>query len=143
MSWTSPNTRPTTSTPSTTLTTRRPTAVPSIASSCAHSHNPSSTTLDCADPSMQVGRRNESVSPLQSLALLNNALVLTLSQHFAARLDLDDGDLLAKVRRAHTEALGRPPTASEEQALTRYAAQFGLTNLCRVLFNLNEFSFVD
>lgn len=101
------------------------------------------TTLDCADPSMQVGRRNESVSPLQSLALLNNALVLTLSQHFAARLDLDDGDLLAKVRRAHTEALGRPPTASEEQALTRYAAQFGLTNLCRVLFNLNEFSFVD
>ena len=23
------------------------------------------------------------------------------------------------------------------------AAQFGLTNLCRVLFNLNEFSFVD
>ena len=101
------------------------------------------TTLDCADPSMQVGRRNESVSPLQALALLNNALVLTLSQHFAARLDLDDGDLLAKVRRAHAEALGRPPTASEEQALTRYAAQFGLTNLCRVLFNLNEFTFVD
>jgi mono/diheme cytochrome c family protein len=101
------------------------------------------TTLDCADPSMQVGRRNESVSPLQALALLNNALVLTLSKHFAARLDQGEGDLLTKVRRAHAEALGRAPTAAEAQALTRYADQYGLTNLCRVLFNLNEFTFVD
>jgi hypothetical protein len=104
---------------------------------------PFMTTLDCADPSMQVGRRNESVSPLQALTLLNNALMVTMPRHFAAKLERAEAQLPAQVRRAHYEALGRPPTAEEERALTAYARQHGLANLCRVLFNLNEFSFVD
>ena len=33
--------------------------------------------------------------------------------------------------------------ADEVDALTRYAEGNGLPNLCRVLFNLNEFVFVD
>jgi hypothetical protein len=101
------------------------------------------TTLDCADPSMRVGRRNESVSPLQALALLNNSLVITMSKHFAARLERVHGDLATKVTRAHAEAIGRVPDVEERRALTQYAEQFGLTNLCRVLFNLSEFSYVD
>jgi hypothetical protein len=40
---------------------------------------PFMTTLDCADPSMQVAKRNESVSPLQALTMLNNALVVAMS----------------------------------------------------------------
>jgi mono/diheme cytochrome c family protein len=104
---------------------------------------PFMTTLDCADPSMQVGRRNESVSPLQALTLLNNALVITMSKHFAAKLERAGGDLRTKVKRAHEEALGRPPTAKELEALTTYAREHGLENFCRVLFNLNEFVFVD
>ena len=40
---------------------------------------PFMTALDCADPSMQVGRRNEGVSPLQALALMNNALIVTMA----------------------------------------------------------------
>ena len=35
------------------------------------------------------------------------------------------------------------PTPEEAAMLTAYAREHGLTNLCRVLFNLNEFSFVD
>lgn len=101
------------------------------------------TALDCADPSMQVGRRNESVSPLQALTLLNDSLMLTMSKHFAAKLEREGGDLSTKVRRAHETALGRAPSAEEQRKLTRYAQQFGPANLCRVLFNLNEFSFVD
>jgi hypothetical protein len=101
------------------------------------------TTLDCADPSMQVGRRNESVSPLQALTLLNNALMVTMPRHFAAKLERAESTLPIQVRRAHYEALGRPPTEAEERALTDYAREYGLANLCRVLFNLNEFSFVD
>ncbi len=104
---------------------------------------PFMTTLDCADPSMQVGRRNESQSPLQALAMLNNSLMLTMSKHFAAKLDKQDGDLPAKVRGAYYEAVGRAPLPDEVSVLTRHAQQFGLTNVCRVLFNLNEFSFVD
>ena len=104
---------------------------------------PFMTTLDCADPSMQVGRRNESVSPLQALALLNNALMLTMSKHFGAKLEASPGPLPATVRRAYYEAIGRPPSADDRDALVAYAREFGLTNLGRVLFNLNEFAFVD
>jgi hypothetical protein len=104
---------------------------------------PFMTTLDCADPSMQVGRRNESVSPLQALTLLNNALMVTMPRHFAAKLERAEAELPAQVRRAHYEALGRPPTPEEEGALTAYAREHRLANLCRVLFNLNEFAFVD
>ena len=37
---------------------------------------PFMTTLDCADPSMIVDKRSETVTALQALALLNNKLVL-------------------------------------------------------------------
>ena len=104
---------------------------------------PLMTALDCADPSMQVGRRNESVSPLQALAMLNNSLVLTMSKHFAANLELSDGDLPAKVRRAWDDAIGRPLTARDQKTLVAYAREHGLPNFCRLLFNLNEFAFVD
>ncbi len=104
---------------------------------------PFMTTLDCADPSMQVGKRNESVSALQALALLNNGLMVTMSKHFAAKLDAGGGDLNAKVERAFREALSRAPSPEEKGGLTAYAQQHGLANACRVLFNLNEFAFVD
>ncbi len=104
---------------------------------------PFMTTLDCADPSMQVGKRNESVSALQALALLNNGLMVTMAKHFAAQLDAGGGDLPAKVDRAFRQALSRPPSAEERANLTAYAQQQGLVNACRVLFNLNEFAFVD
>jgi hypothetical protein len=104
---------------------------------------PFMTVLDCADPSMQVGRRNESVSPLQALALLNNPLMLVMSRHFAESLDREGGDLRSKVIRGHVRALGRMPTPEETASLVRYAEQHGLANGCRLLLNLNEFSFVD
>jgi hypothetical protein len=104
---------------------------------------PFMTTLDCADPSMQVGKRNESTSPLQALALLNNAFVLTMARDFAARLETTSNDLTAQVQRGYYEALGRPPSAADANALTAYARKFGLANCCRVLLNLNEFAFVD
>ena len=101
------------------------------------------TVLDCADPSMQVAKRNEGVSPLQALALLNNPLMLTMASEFANRLEAQGGTLESKVCAAHLEALGRPPTSQEVSALTALAAQHGLPNLCRALLNLNEFAFVD
>ena len=104
---------------------------------------PFMTTLDCADPSMQVGKRNESVSALQALALLNNGLMVTMAKHFAAKLEAAGGDLPTKVERAFREALARAPSAEEKANLTTYAEQHGLANACRVLFNLNEFAFVD
>ncbi|MCW5557360.1 MAG: DUF1553 domain-containing protein [Verrucomicrobiae bacterium] len=101
------------------------------------------TTLDCADPSMQVARRNESTSPLQALAVLNNSLVITLSRDFAASVAARNPRLEDQVRDAYRTALGRMPMPAEAAALEDHARRHGVANVCRVLFNLNEFSFVD
>ena len=100
-------------------------------------------TLDCADPSMLVERRNQTITPLQALAQLNNALMLTMARHFAERLEGLESTLPARIDQAFQLALQRPPTADEHAALLRYATDSGLANACRVLFNLNEFTFVD
>jgi mono/diheme cytochrome c family protein len=104
---------------------------------------PFMASLDCADPSMQVDKRNESLSALQALTLLNNPFMATMSQHFARRLETLPGTMLEKVDRAYYEAVGRKPSESERQQLADFAEQHGLANLCRVLVNLNEFVFVD
>ena len=101
------------------------------------------TSLDCADPSMRVDKRNESLSSLQALALLNNGFMLTQARHFAERVQREAPGLPAQVDRAHSLALGRPPDATERERLIAFAKANGLQNLCRVLLNLNEFAFVD
>ena len=105
--------------------------------------HPWMTSLDCADPSMRVDRRNESLSALQALALLNNGFMLAQSRHFAERVQRETPDLAAQITRAHLLALGRAPTPAEHEKLTAFAKANGLPNLCRVLLNLNEFTFVD
>jgi hypothetical protein len=101
------------------------------------------TVLDCADPSMQVDRRNESLSALQALALLNNGFMLTMAKHFAARAEKLAPDLPGRVTAAVRLALGRPPMPAELGELTEYARKHGLANACRLILNLNEFAFVD
>ena len=104
---------------------------------------PFMTVMDCADPSMLVARRNVTISPLQSLALLNNQLTMVMSKHFAERVDLMGGNLEEKVAAAFSLALSRPPNPEELSALTQYAQRHGLANTCRVIYNLSEFMFVD
>ena len=101
------------------------------------------TSLDCADPSIRVDKRNESLSALQALALLNNGFMLTQSRHFAERVQREAPDLAAQIERAHQLALGRTSTPAERERLIAFAKANGLPNLCRVLLNLNEFTFVD
>jgi len=104
---------------------------------------PFMTVLDCADPSMQVGRRNEGASPLQALALLNNPLMLTMSRHFSDRVERQGGSVEEQVTWAHQWALGRPPAPAERALLAAHARAHGMAQCCRALFNLNEFAYVD
>jgi mono/diheme cytochrome c family protein len=105
---------------------------------------PFMTCLDCADPSMRVGRRNEGVSALQALALLNNGFVLVQAERFAQRVQAEAGDSLdAQVTRAFELAIGREPDAVERDALIELAQAHGLANTCRTILNLNEFAYVD
>jgi Protein of unknown function (DUF1553)/Protein of unknown function (DUF1549)/Planctomycete cytochrome C len=102
------------------------------------------TALDCADPSMRVERRNESISPLQALALLNNGFMVTQARHFAERLHMERPQGLAlQIERAHYLAFGRAPTPAERRRSVAFARSYGLPNLCRALLNLNEFTFAD
>lgn len=104
---------------------------------------PFMTVMDCADPSMRVDKRNESLSALQALAMMNNGLIVTMAKHFAERVAKAGGSLEQQVRAAFELALSRQPAADEAAALVDYARREGLENACRVLLNLNEFSFVD
>jgi cytochrome c553 len=105
---------------------------------------PFMTVLDCADPSMRVEKRNQSISALQALALLNNGFMTTQARHFAARVEREAGsDAAAQVDTAMWLAVGRPATADERAALVPLTEAHGLANTCRAILNLNEFSFVD
>ena len=104
---------------------------------------PFMTVMDCADPSMRVDKRNESLSPLQALALMNNGLTVTMARHFAERVAKEATTLESQTRRAFALALSREPTTDELAPLLDYAKREGLENTCRVILNLNEFSFID
>ena len=66
-----------------------------------------------------------------------------MAKHFAERVDKAGADITAKITRAMRLAVQRQPTADELATLTTYATQYGLTNTCRLIVNLNEFAFVD
>ena len=100
-------------------------------------------TLDCADPSLLVDKRNETINALSALALLNNKFMVRMSQHFATRVETLAPDAPGRITTAFRIATGRPPTQDELAELTNYANQFGLPNTCRLIFNLNEFAFID
>jgi hypothetical protein len=104
---------------------------------------PFMTTLDCADPSMQVPKRTQTITPLQALSLLNNKFMVVMSEHFAARVERETHSLSDQVARAWSLALSRHPTKEEQKSLVAYAKQNGLVNTCRLILNLNEFVFVD
>jgi hypothetical protein len=104
---------------------------------------PFMTTLDCADPSMSVDKRSETVTALQALALLNNRLILTMAKYMAIRVERQTSDLPDQIDYAFRLALSRSPTEAERSDLIAHAKTHGLVSVCRILMNLNEFVFVD
>ena len=105
--------------------------------------DPFMTTLDCADSSQSVARRDETVTALQALSLMNNKFMLAMSEHFAARVEAEEKRTRPQILRAWKLATGRSPSKANQKALVAYSKQHGLENTCRLLFNLNEFVFVD
>ena len=101
------------------------------------------TTLDCADSSQSTPQRNETLTSLQALSMLNNGFSLTMSKHFASRLSTEASSPSKQVARGFQLTSGRSPTESELTELTAYAEKYGMHNLCRLLFNLSEFVYVD
>ena len=104
---------------------------------------PFMATLNCADPSQQVAKRDEAITALQSLALLNNKLIVAMAKHFANEMNRSEKNIQKSVNEAFFRAIGRIPTAEESVDLIEFSKLHGLSNTCRLLFNLNAFSFID
>jgi hypothetical protein len=101
------------------------------------------TAMDCADPSIRVDKRNESISAAAALAQWNHGLVLAVAGHLGQKMQLVPGTLADQLQWAFAQCLGRPPKPDELQLLVHYAGKHGLDKTARLLLNLNEFSFVD
>ena len=69
--------------------------------------------------------------------------VLVHSKAMAARLEKHSTDRAKQIEYGCRLVWGRAPTANEAKLFAAYAAKHGLPNLCRVLFNTNEFLFAD
>ena len=100
-------------------------------------------TLDCADPSLRVDKRNETLTALQALSMLNNKFMVQMAHEFAEDLTAHYDGIQAQLNAAVQRSLGRSMRPDEREALTAYTHQHGLVNTCRLLFNLSEFMFVD
>jgi hypothetical protein len=100
--------------------------------------------LDCPDPSVATPRRSATNTPLQALTLLNDVFVEHSAGKFAERLAREAPDSQsAQVRRAFALALARAPTNEEAAFGERFVAEHNLAQFCLVLFNTNEFMFVE
>ena len=119
--------------------------------------------LDLCDSTRSSERRNVTSVPTQALTLFNGNFVNRQAKHLAARLQREAGaDADKQIDRAWMLALCRPPRADESRIMQQFLAnetqavrdeakkrnenvsetdarQWALIQMCRVIFNLNEF----
>jgi hypothetical protein len=101
-------------------------------------------TFDCPDPSTTAPRRAVTTTPLQALALLNNKFILNKAEAMANRLKaISDGNQDTQVEQAFLRAFQRNPDFEEMLLAKRLVKDYGLTTLCRSLFNSNEFVIIN
>jgi hypothetical protein len=103
--------------------------------------DPFMDAMDCPDGSQLMPVRPRSETALQALAMLNDRFILRQSEHLAARIKAA-GEIRSQVQAAFRLTLGRMPTEKEAATLAPYAARHEMVNVCRLLFNSNEFLFV-
>lgn len=105
--------------------------------------DPFMETLDFPDSSLLAPTRSFSASALQALSLLNNEFVLHHSDHFAKRIASSSKTTREQIRAAFRFVLLREPTKAEYSEFGAIAQRHGLAAVGRVLFNSNEFLFVN
>ncbi|MGH9663141.1 MAG: DUF1549 and DUF1553 domain-containing protein [Bryobacteraceae bacterium] len=135
---------------------------------------PMLVAFDAPDTFESCSRRNITVTPTQTLELLNDDLVLDWARSFAGRV-LNDGGLTpeAQIERAYRLAFSRPPDAQEQKLAEMFlqkqipilsarlekgdkvpepdripsgiapARAAAFVDLCHMLFNANEFIYVN
>jgi hypothetical protein len=109
---------------------------------------PQSFLLAFDQPTMDAGNmavRFHSALPVQSLAMMNNPLVVESARAFAARIEKDAGASMDnRLRRAYELAYSRPPRTDELKIIhasleARAKDQSAWLILCQALLGANEF----
>ena len=105
-------------------------------------------SFDMVNGLKSVAERNTTVTPTQALTMINGDYGLKRAQRFAERLlDKRTLDVAVLISDAVHSAWGRAPSESEMASarafLTDRFTLDGVTDFCHVLFNANEFLYVD
>ena len=95
-----------------------------------------------------VPERTPTTTPTQALLLINGDYTLARAKRFAVSLE-KHGDAAAQIRQAILIVWGREPTADELSAAVEFVTvddkvdRRRLVDFCHVLFNSNEFLYID
>jgi hypothetical protein len=101
-------------------------------------------TLDLCDSTRPNDKRLTTTVAPQALTLFNGAFINRQAKHFAERLKNEAGaDPDRQIEHAYRLALCRPPSAAERAVLRDFLQRQSLAEMCRVIFNLNEFAYAD
>ena len=101
--------------------------------------------FDAPDSNLSCAARGHSTTAPQSLTLLNSDEIMLAAKATAARVSKESGTAEQQVALAYRLTLGREPTAKERELTNGFLATShgGMEELCRALFNLNSFVYVD
>jgi hypothetical protein len=119
--------------------------------------SPLLTTFDFCDTTQPCGERDVSVVAPQALTLLNGEFAHEQSQAIAKRVaDMDGRDAAARINAIWRIVLAPTPSKTELTAAALHverqrellggdsrSEELSVASLCHVLFNSNEFMFVD
>jgi len=101
-------------------------------------------SLDLCDSTRPNDKRLTTTVAPQALTLFNGSFINRQANHFAERLRKEAGDDADRqIDLAYRLALCRMPSEAERCAMREYLQRQSLTQMCRVMFNLNEFMYAD
>jgi len=99
--------------------------------------------FDLPDSSLSCPKRERSTTATQALALLNAADVSEAARALATRLTREAKTENERIVLAYRRTLGRRPTTTEMGLAREFLRESPLSELCRALFNVNEFVYLD
>ncbi len=99
--------------------------------------------FDAPDNNLSCPARERSTTAPQSLTLLNADEVTAAAKLTEARLMKEAATNDERIAVAYRLVLGRPPSAKEQELASDFLKLAPLNELCRALFNLNDFVYAE
>jgi len=96
-------------------------------------------TFDLPDSNLSCPKRQQSTTALQALSLLNAGDVMDAAKALAAHVTTENDGTDGRIVLIYRRALGRNPSVTELQLAREFLRDSPLGELCRAVFNLNEY----